>query len=69
LLTSTIKGVVLRRVTFQNCQITKLQGYDLDWVVIISSILFAADFMYDYFIDEYIDNSFIINPALVTGYN
>jgi hypothetical protein len=63
------KGVVLRRVTFQNCQLTKLGGYDLDWSSnnIIDSVL--ADFMYDYFIDEYIDNSFIINPALVSGYN
>lgn len=62
------KGVVLRRVTFQNCQITKLQGYDLDWGgnAIIDSV--AADFMYDYFIDEYIDNNFVINPALVSGY-
>ena len=62
------KGVVLRRVTFQNCQITKLQGYDLDWSQnnIIETVL--ADFTYDYFIDEYIDNNFTINPPLVSGY-
>jgi hypothetical protein len=62
------KGVVLRRVTFQNCQITKLQGYDLDWTGnnIIETVL--ADFTYDYFIDEYIDNNFTINPPLVSGY-
>lgn len=62
------KGVVLRRVTFQNCQITKLQGYDLDWSAnnIIDTVL--ADFTYDYFIDEYIDNNFTINPPLVSGY-
>lgn len=62
------KGVVLRRVTFQNCQITKLQGYDLDWSAnnIIETVL--ADFTYDYFIDEYIDNNFTINPPLVSGY-
>lgn len=62
------KGVVLRRVTFQNCQITKLQGYTLDWSsneIIPAS---QADFVYDYFIDEYIDQNFGINPPLVSGY-
>ena len=62
------KGVVLRRVTFQNCQITKLAGYALDWSSnnIIESA--QADFVYDYFIDEYIDQNFGINPPLVDGY-
>lgn len=62
------KGVVLRRVTFQNCQISKLQGYSLDWAQnnIIESV--QADFIYDYFIDEYIDNNFTINPPIVSGY-
>jgi len=62
------KGVVLRRVTFQNCQITKLAGYSLDWSSnnIIESA--QADFVYDYFIDEYIDNNFTINPPIVSGY-
>jgi len=62
------KGVVLRRVTFQNCQLFKLQGYDLDWSSngIIESV--NADFAYDYFIDEYIDSGFSINPPLVSGY-
>ena len=62
------KGVVLRRVTFQNCQISKLQGYTLDWASnnIIESV--QADFIYDYFIDEYIDNNFTINPPIVSGY-
>jgi hypothetical protein len=62
------KGVVLRRVTYQNVQITKLQGYDLDWSgnnIIENS---QADFLYDYFIDEYIDQNFTINPPLVSGY-
>ena len=62
------KGVVLRRVTYQNVQISKLQGYSLDWSqnnIIESS---QADFIYDYFIDEYIDNNFTINPPLVSGY-
>ena len=62
------KGVVLRRVTYQNCQIKKLQGYSLDWTSnnIIESV--QADFIWDYFIDEYIDNNFTINPPLVSGY-
>ena len=52
------KGVVLRRVTFQNVQIKQLAGYALDWSSnnIIESV--QADFIYDYFIDEYIDNNF-----------
>jgi hypothetical protein len=62
------KGVVLRRVTFQNVQITKIAGYSLDWSSnnIIESA--AADFVYDYFIDEYIDNGYAINPGVVSGY-
>ena len=62
------KGVVLRRVTFQNCQLFKLQGYDLDWGSnsIVETV--NADFAYDYFIDEYIDSGFSINPPLVSGY-
>ena len=62
------KGVVLRRVTFQNVQMTKLAGYSLDWSSnnIIESV--QADFVYDYFIDEYIDQNFGINPPVVSGY-
>lgn len=62
------KGVVLRRVTFQNAQMVKLSGYNLDWASnsIIESI--QADFVYDYFIDEYIDNNFAIQPPIVPGY-
>lgn len=62
------KGVVLRRVTFQNVQIKKLAGYALDWssnTIIESS---QADFIYDYFIDEYLDNGYVINPPLIAGY-
>ena len=62
------KGVVLRRVTFQNCQISKLSGYDLDWSsnAIIQTV--DATFLYDYFIDEYIDQSFSISPPMIKGY-
>ena len=62
------KGVVLRRVTYQNVQITKLPGYELNWSSneILQEV--ACEFVYDYFIDEYIDNNFTINPPLVSGY-
>jgi hypothetical protein len=62
------KGVVLRRVTFQNVQLKKLGGYDLDWSSneIIKEV--TANFVWDYFIDEYIDQNFTINPPLVSGY-
>jgi len=62
------KGIVLRRVTFQNVQITKIGGYSLDWSSnnIIENV--PADFVYDYFIDEYIDQGLGITPQLVSGY-
>jgi hypothetical protein len=46
----------------------KLSGYNLDWASnnIIESL--QADFVYDYFIDEYIDNNFAIQPPMVPGY-
>lgn len=62
------KGVVLRRVTFQNCQLKSLSGYDMDWSS--NAIVDNVDgvFMYDYFIDEYLDNNFTISPPTVSGY-
>jgi hypothetical protein len=62
------KGVVLRRVTFQNCQLKSLTGWDLDWAsnAIVPDV--TATIVYDYFIDEYIDQQFSINPPLVSGY-
>jgi hypothetical protein len=62
------KGVVLRRVTFQNVQITKIGAYSLDWSSnnIIENV--PVEFVYDYFIDEYIDGNFGINPPVVSGY-
>ena len=62
------KGVVLRRVTFQNVQLKKIAGYGLDWGsnAIIENV--ALDFVADYFIDEYIDQNFRIEPPLVSGY-
>lgn len=62
------KGVVLRRVTFQNVQLKKIAGYSLDWGsnTIVESV--GLDFVADYFIDEYIDQNFRIEPPLVSGY-
>jgi hypothetical protein len=62
------KGVVLRRVTFQNCQIKTLTGWALDWASndIVQNV--DATFVYDYFVDEYIDQNFGINPPLINGY-
>lgn len=62
------KGVVLRRVTFQNCQISKLTGWALDWASndIVPSV--DATFLYDYFVDEYIDLGFGLANPVVSGY-
>lgn len=62
------KGVVLRRVTFQNCQISKLGGWDLDWATndIVQTV--NATFLYDYFVDEYIDGGFGLSNPVVSGY-
>ena len=62
------KGLVLRRVTFQNVQISKLQGYAMDWATpdIINAV--EGTFLYDYFVDEYIDQNFTIANNLVSGY-
>jgi hypothetical protein len=62
------KGVVLRRVTYQNCQITGLGGYTMDWGsnAILENV--EAKFVADYWVDEYIDGSFTITPPLVPGY-
>jgi hypothetical protein len=62
------KGVVLRRVTFQNCQIKSIAGYGLQWSSpeILNEV--QADFVADYWIDEYIDQNFTIDPGFVSGY-
>ena len=62
------KGVVLRRVTFQNVQIKQLAGYALDWSSNNTIETVQADFIYDYFVDEYIDQNFSITPPLISGY-
>ena len=52
------KGVILRRVSFQNCQLKALDGYTLDWSSANIMDAVNATFVYDYFIDEYIDGTF-----------
>jgi hypothetical protein len=61
------KGVVLRRLTFQNCQIKSVGNPALDWSQ--GEIWnFDSTFVADYWIDEYIDQNFTIVPPLVSGY-
>lgn len=62
------KGVVLRRVTFQNSQIKSVGGIDLKWEGSGDIWSAKADFVADYWIDEYIDNNFTISPPLISGY-
>jgi len=62
------KGVVLRRVTFQNSQITDVAGIPLKWEGSGDIWSVEAGFVADYWIDEYIDGNFTIQPPLVSGY-
>lgn len=62
------KGVVLRRVTFQNAQLKTISGISLDWAQNDIWKDVQADFVADYWIDEYIDQNYTIQPPLVDGY-
>jgi hypothetical protein len=66
------KGVVLRRVTFNNCQVKKISGFELDWTANSDLATVTADFVSDYYIDEYIDSglgfTFETGNELVPGY-
>lgn len=61
------QGLVLRRVTFQNCQLKSVTSPSMDWG---SKDIFSADaiFVADYWIDEYIDNNFTVSPPFIAGY-
>lgn len=59
------KGFVLRRVTYQNCQLNKLVYKDLNWETPGIFDYIEAQFVWDYFIDEYIDGGFTIQPPQV----
>lgn len=62
------KGLVLRRVTFQNCQLLDVSNFgNLEWAQSgIDEV--SAKWIADYWIDEYIDNDFTIQPPFVAGY-
>ena len=62
------KGLVLRRVTFQNAQIKNLTSPSLTYEGqgILANV--TANFVADYWVDEYIDNNFTISPPFVAGY-
>jgi len=62
------KGLVLRRVTFQNCQIISVSSPSMDWSGQGIWEEALAKFVADYWIDEYIDNGFTIQPPFVAGY-
>ena len=63
------KGVVLRRVTFNNCQMMSLGGYALGWES-AGDILkdLVGKWCADFWVDEFIDSNFTIAPPLVPGY-
>mgnify|MGYP000945708939 FL=1 len=62
------KGVILRRATFQNVQITELGGISLKWEGSGDIWSVDAKFVADYWIDEYIDGNFTVTPPLISGY-
>lgn len=62
------KGIVLRRVTFQNVQLTKMSAWELDWASNDINDIVTCDFVYDYFIDEYIGGDTAPSQTLVSGY-
>jgi hypothetical protein len=63
------KGLVLRRVTFQNCQLLDVSGFgSLAWSGSGDIDDVTAKWVADYWIDEYIDNNFTISPPFVAGY-
>lgn len=61
------KGVVLRRVTFNSVQLKSLTGWDLDWAsnTIVQDV--TGTFVWDYFVDEYIDSASEQTVAAPTG--
>jgi hypothetical protein len=62
------KGVVLRRLTYQNCQILSIGNPQLSWDSATNLWEVDCTFAADYWIDEYIDQNFTIVPPLISGY-
>jgi hypothetical protein len=63
------KGLILRRVTLQNAQVYGISSIsDLTWGG--GAEIFDADvkIVCDYWIDEYIDGNFTIQPPIIAGY-
>ena len=62
------KGLVLRRVTFQNCQLKGVTSPTMDYAnqTILGDV--TADFCCDYWVDEYIDMDMTVTPPFVEGY-
>jgi hypothetical protein len=63
------KGLVLRRVTFQNCQLKSVTSPTMDYAnqTILGDV--TADFCCDYWVDEYIDMDMTVTPPFVEGYD
>jgi hypothetical protein len=62
------KGLIIRRVTFQNAQIFGVGGMELNWSSTAEIWEVDAKFVCDYWIDEYIDGNFVIDPSRIAGY-
>lgn len=62
------KGVILRRVTFNGVQLKSLTGWDLDWAsnAIVQDV--TGTFIWDYFVDEYIDSGLGPDPSTIDNY-
>lgn len=59
------KGFVLRRVTYQNCQLQKFTYQNMSWGDNTKILSCDGTWVWDYFVDEYIDNGFVIQPPTV----
>lgn len=62
------KGLIIRRATFQNTQIRGINQMDLDWSSTTEIWELSVNFCADYWIDEYIDGNFVIDPPRIAGY-
>lgn len=62
------KGLILRRVTYQNVQIKDVSSPQMDYSQQSIWQNCTVNFACDYWIDEYIDNNFTIQPPFIGGY-
>ena len=61
------KGYVLRRVTYQNVQLYGIDSVGLDWNNTGDLWEATANFVADFWIDEYIDGNYAISDPNVYG--